>query len=967
MSSTDISKPLRTLNPGALDSWWGPYQNVAAACAAIPNETKDVDGQMVNFREGKKVGIITSSGIVEHWWGSLYTDIGLIPFVDYTNITAVGKVLGLSVFLKDQVINTQLPFTGYVNNTGVVSNATNWKASDFIEIPVKQLQYNGKIYGTLARFAFYDINKALISTITPGAANTGAAGDFTFQHNFTPPANTRYIRYCSYVIDASLQNLKYNDVDFYNSDKLKEIDKNTADLISVFSSLLLKARQSDVVNIQTLLGVATYINGDVINTSMPFSGYLNSIGTVSSASDWKSSFFIEIPQGKVLQYNGRIYGNAAYFAFFDANKNLLSVIQPGLPYTGAGGDNLDQLNFTPPAGTVYLRYCSYFLPTTLAQNLKYADPTYFISSSKVNQLNQNTSNITSIFADLLNKANKSIVDGVVAALNLLSYSAGAVINTALPFNGYLNPSGVPSAATNWKTSDFLEIPPNKSLTFNGRIFGTLANFCFYDASKVLIPSQNLVPGTAGDISVYNFTTPATNAKYIRYCSYVDSANQKLTYVDPVPYSYSQKLKDIDASVLALQSAVPAVVTPAEIIIPSKLLLVTGSDFVMYYENFITDVKDYEVFIDCAIGVGSARFWKVNPTAAGTFSMVIRLYEGSQIILEKTISIVVKAAVPLSTLFYLNFVGDSIRELGMDLAAMLAKFAALGGTQPIPKGTRTAGKTEARSGWEAKDFGTVGLIFYKFYFTGYVGTIGQFTVYSHNGSTYKVYEINMTSGTGYINAVRTGSTAPSASGVLVPSAGGNNINFSSYEVGDANPFWDGSAVNITNYRVNKLGMAAGDKFKLTDFQLLINDLGQFPTSVLTDAEIVTKVGYLKTLVSAYIADNPTGKIIVNLSPMCNNTGGGFPKRSQWIYFQVNMFKAWKEIIKQFDNAAFNANVVVGTSGLCIDRYEGYPISTVTASPRYAISDKTNSNSVHPRNEGYQEIGDNIFHQTLHLLL
>jgi hypothetical protein len=78
MSSTDISKPLRTLNPGTLDAWWGPYDNIASACTAIPNETKDVDGVMVNFRQGKVVGITTTDGIIDYHWKKVYTDLGLV-------------------------------------------------------------------------------------------------------------------------------------------------------------------------------------------------------------------------------------------------------------------------------------------------------------------------------------------------------------------------------------------------------------------------------------------------------------------------------------------------------------------------------------------------------------------------------------------------------------------------------------------------------------------------------------------------------------------------------------------------------------------------------------------------------------------------------------------------------------------------------------------------------------------------
>lgn len=77
----EIDTRFKRKNPGVLDRLYGPYANVAAACAAVPNTEKLVDGVMVNFREGQVVGIKTADGIVDYWWKKTYADSGLIKKV----------------------------------------------------------------------------------------------------------------------------------------------------------------------------------------------------------------------------------------------------------------------------------------------------------------------------------------------------------------------------------------------------------------------------------------------------------------------------------------------------------------------------------------------------------------------------------------------------------------------------------------------------------------------------------------------------------------------------------------------------------------------------------------------------------------------------------------------------------------------------------------------------------------------
>lgn len=75
---TDISKPYRFLNGGPLDWWSGPYANIAAANAAVPNAV-DTDG--VNVRMGKQIFIGTPTNFVIHAWQGGFADANLTPLL----------------------------------------------------------------------------------------------------------------------------------------------------------------------------------------------------------------------------------------------------------------------------------------------------------------------------------------------------------------------------------------------------------------------------------------------------------------------------------------------------------------------------------------------------------------------------------------------------------------------------------------------------------------------------------------------------------------------------------------------------------------------------------------------------------------------------------------------------------------------------------------------------------------------
>lgn len=69
---TQIAKNFKLLNPGRLDSWYGPYSSTSVANSAVPT----------GIRRNKIVGIVTVGGTVDYWWKNGTTNSSLVPYIE---------------------------------------------------------------------------------------------------------------------------------------------------------------------------------------------------------------------------------------------------------------------------------------------------------------------------------------------------------------------------------------------------------------------------------------------------------------------------------------------------------------------------------------------------------------------------------------------------------------------------------------------------------------------------------------------------------------------------------------------------------------------------------------------------------------------------------------------------------------------------------------------------------------------
>lgn len=430
---------------------------------------------------------------------------------------------------------------------------------------------------------------------------------------------------------------------------------------------------------------------------------------------------------------------------------------------------------------------------------------------------------------------------------------------------------------------------------------------------------------------------------------------------------------------ALNSQLPI----PRITIPSKIYAVVGTELNLYYDALVlgsdsglNSPKEYKIEVISPVGKQKERCYSITPIAGdvGAKTLTIYVYDYNHSLLAiKTISLIIIAETAPSAVKNLVLIGDSLLGSNVISSTTQTKFNDLGSNVPIFRGFlgSSPANHQGIGGWTFPYFAGAGASYYKFTVSG-ITTIASEAVYSNNGSSFTIREVNVTGGVGYIKGDRkSGTNAPSSSGTLtkVSGTGDATISYSAVVLEAGNPLWNPStsALDIAYYRSN-LGMGV-TKFDVMTLQLGIND--SFGNSILSDSTITTKViNSIKAICTAFLADNSNTKIIIQLTTTDGNTLGGWGQNyaataSKTIY-QKNIWRIRELILLEFDNAVYNANVEVGCAGLTIDRYYGYGLQDAAISSRVSTTEKVHVNALHPTTSGYQQIGDAYFAQILHLI-
>lgn len=435
-------------------------------------------------------------------------------------------------------------------------------------------------------------------------------------------------------------------------------------------------------------------------------------------------------------------------------------------------------------------------------------------------------------------------------------------------------------------------------------------------------------------------------------------------------SESGNIEQLEEDVLNLQSGKADKVLP-RLTIPSVIYAVVGTQLNLYYDAISLD-GSVEVLTD--IGNTYERMYQVTPTSGqtGDHAVTINVYSPAKALLETktTILRVLPASAP-SAVKNVLLVGDSTLNNGAVTPTIRANFAALGSNIPLFWGGK--GIAPARhQGWpgaSAENYATAstGDDRYEFTVTGTTG-LEQDSFYTNNGSTFVIQDIYTSAGVGKIRAYRySGTNNPSASGTLVKTDGNGpgTIPFSSVSVVSSNPFWNGSAINISNYR-SLLSMGSS-KFDVVAIRLGVNEsFGELKSEENRQAVI----GHFKTIIDAFLSDNSNTKIIIELPTTCGNTRSGwgvnYGASGRKDTYEANVWRLRELMIDEFDNGAYSENVEVCLTGGMVDRYYGYERTTTQVATRITETEERHTNAVHPTTGGYYQLADGLFPHILKLI-
>ena len=403
----------------------------------------------------------------------------------------------------------------------------------------------------------------------------------------------------------------------------------------------------------------------------------------------------------------------------------------------------------------------------------------------------------------------------------------------------------------------------------------------------------------------------------------------------------------------------------ELIVPPKIYATQGLESNIYFDNLVAGQgSDYLFDVDSAIGVHQKERWTLSPTAAANTPITVKahLKDGVQIA-SKQATLVATAASDNPSTKTMLIVGDSLIAAGV-ITQTLLDNAASNVTKINLIGTQGTGsnKHEGRGGWAVNNYTTAGVTYYAFTVSGVTTEpLINATEYTHNGRTYRVQSVSLSSGSGtIICSVVSGTNAPLSSGTLTKSnaiQGDATIAFSASAAQSGNPFWFNGGVDFGQY-LSTNSLATPD---VVAIMLGVNDVfGQTSdsaASLLADSRLTS----LDTLINSIKSVNSTIKVALMIPPppASQDAFGKNYASGETAWRHKRNIVIWaRQMIAKYSNQESNRIYLVATN-VAIDTVNNYPAESVAVNARNSATVTRQSNGVHPANSGYQQIADQLF--------
>lgn len=413
--------------------------------------------------------------------------------------------------------------------------------------------------------------------------------------------------------------------------------------------------------------------------------------------------------------------------------------------------------------------------------------------------------------------------------------------------------------------------------------------------------------------------------------------------------------------------------PVNISLPDTINAIVGDTLQLFFRGMIqaVDPYKYDILVTCSKGNKYPRYFQYTPTVAdvGTTTFTVTVKDDARNVLaSKTCQLVTRNVVqsPAANLNVACF-GDSLTAAGTWCAEANRRLTGTGGT-PAGKaltniafvGSKQNGTTGhfGVGGWTWESYTQQGRPAYRFQVTG-VTSLSVGAVYTNNGNTFTVMEVNVTGGTGNILCSVTALTpAPSASGTLTKSSGTGDatITYTSVARDTQNPLWDWD--NNKMSFIPYANAVAGGKIDVVYTLLSWNE--QTPGRT----DFTSVLNQIKIFADTLHAEFPNAKLKImgvqvpsvrgGMGEKYGATGTYYADGYGMVVTALNQNDAYQEFANRPEYSGFVEFVNVSAE---FDTEYNIPHAERAVNTRNTgVTEWVDTNGVHPDNNGYLSIGD-----------
>ena len=412
-------------------------------------------------------------------------------------------------------------------------------------------------------------------------------------------------------------------------------------------------------------------------------------------------------------------------------------------------------------------------------------------------------------------------------------------------------------------------------------------------------------------------------------------------------------------------------------LPKKIYAVVGDTLQLFYRGIVGAINpyNYEILVSCQKGKQTPRYFEYTPTTSdvGTtnFTITVKNNTGEIITTNTCLLQTVQSPKSPSTNTKVLCFGASNTAGGQWVKEASRRLKASDGT---PKGNSltnidfcgsikdsTAGWFGV-GGWSWSTYTAAGNPAFRFFVSGVTSlTIGS--VYTNNGYSYTIKEVNITSGSGNILCETSSkSNTPLSSGTLTKSSGNGDskITFNKFEVDAQNPLWDVNGNKMTF--VPYANEVAEGQIDVVYTFLTWN--GITPNMTTDDfSNILSKIKiFADTLHSEF--PNAKLKLLGQNLPSLNGgmganygaTGTGYSDQFGMLRTILNMNKVYQDFASKTEYSSFVEFVNVSSQ---FDVEYNMQSTETNVNTRNSKKERLDTNGVHPSIEGYYQIADVVY--------